>query len=165
MVPETHFTRSDGLSIAYQVIGDGTVDIVLVPGWLSNVEVFWEVPIVARFLRELASFARLILFDKRGTGLADRLVEVATLEQRMDDVRAVHHARCWRCGFHLGSRDRDDAPFRTGETRRAESRHPNRATTTSWVRWNSSNTSTTGPGGAERSRSGWRRTRLCSGRG
>ena len=119
MVPETHYTQSDGLSIAYQVIGDGTVDMV-VPGWLSNVEVFWEEPIVARFLREPASFARLILFDKRGTGLSDRLVEVATLEQRMDDVRAVHHTRCWRSGFHLGSRDRDDATSRTGETRRAD---------------------------------------------
>ena len=79
MVPETHYAQSDGLSIAYQVIGDGPVDIVLVPGWVSNVEVFWEEPIVARFLRELASFARLILFDNRGTGLSDRLVEVATL--------------------------------------------------------------------------------------
>ena len=57
MVPETHYAQSDGLSIAYQVIGDGPVDIVLVPGWVSNVEVFWEEPIVARFLRELASFA------------------------------------------------------------------------------------------------------------
>src|SRR5258708_39534659 len=103
MVPETHYTRSDSLSIAYQVIGDGTVDIVLVPGWLSNVVVFWEEPIVARFLRELASFARLILFDKRSIGLADRLVEVATLEQDMDDGRAIPHARCCAKGFHSGS--------------------------------------------------------------
>ncbi|WP_229175860.1 alpha/beta fold hydrolase [Bradyrhizobium ivorense] len=80
------------MSIAYQVMGDGPIDIVLVPGWISNIEVFWEEPIVARFLREIASFARLILFDKRGTGLSDRHIGVATLEQRMDDVRAVMDA-------------------------------------------------------------------------
>ena len=161
MVPETHYTQSDGLSIAYQVIGDGTVDIVLVPGWLSNVEVFWEEPIVARFLRDLASFARLILFDKRGTGLSDRLVEVATLEQRLDDVRAVHHARCWRSGFHLGSRDRDDAPSRAGETRRAD-----QGTQTARLRLPGfagihRTRARTGPGGAERSRSGWSEGQGC----
>jgi pimeloyl-ACP methyl ester carboxylesterase/class 3 adenylate cyclase len=102
MVPDTHYTQSDGLSIAYQVIGDGPVDIVLVPGWISNIEVFWEEPIVARFLRELASFARLILFDKRGTGLSDRLIEVATLEQRMDDVRAVMDAVGSKCAALMG---------------------------------------------------------------
>jgi pimeloyl-ACP methyl ester carboxylesterase/class 3 adenylate cyclase len=102
MVPGTHYTQSDGLSIAYQVIGDGPVDIVLVPGWISNIEVFWEEPIVARFLQELASFARLILFDKRGTGLSDRLVEVATLEQRMDDVRAVMDAVGSKCAALMG---------------------------------------------------------------
>ena len=102
MVPGTHYTQSDGLSIAYQVIGDGPVDIVLVPGWISNIEVFWEEPIVARFLQELASFSRLVLFDKRGTGLSDRLVEVATLEQRMDDVRAVMDAVGSKCAALMG---------------------------------------------------------------
>ena len=102
MVPGTHYAQSDGLSIAYQVIGDGPVDIVLVPGWISNIEVFWEEPIVARFLQELASFSRLILFDKRGTGLSDRLVEVATLEQRMDDVRAVMDAVGSKCAALMG---------------------------------------------------------------
>ena len=90
MVPETRYaTSSGGINIAYQVVGDGPIDLVVVPGWVSNIEVFWEEPNFARFLRELASFSRLILFDKRGTGLSDRVVEVSTLEDRMDDVRAV----------------------------------------------------------------------------
>lgn len=102
MVPGTHYAQSDGLSIAYQVIGDGPVDIVLVPGWISNIEVLWEEPIIARFLQELGSFARLILFDKRGTGLSDRLIGVATLEQRMDDVRAVMDAVGSKCAALMG---------------------------------------------------------------
>jgi pimeloyl-ACP methyl ester carboxylesterase len=89
MTPQTHYTRSGQLSIAYQVIGDGPIDLVMVPGWISNIEVFWEDPHVARFFERLGAFSRLILFDKRGTGLSDRSVEVATLEERMDDVRAV----------------------------------------------------------------------------
>jgi pimeloyl-ACP methyl ester carboxylesterase/class 3 adenylate cyclase len=92
MIPKTHYTSVGGISIAYQVLGNGPVDLVMVPGWLSNIEVFWEEPRVRRFLEQLASFARLILFDKRGTGLSDRVVEVATLEQRMEDVRAVMDA-------------------------------------------------------------------------
>jgi pimeloyl-ACP methyl ester carboxylesterase/class 3 adenylate cyclase len=89
MVPETQYVRTAGVSVAYQVIGDGPVDLVLVPGFLSNIEVFWEQPRVARFLHKLASFSRLIIFDKRGTGLSDRVTDAATLEERMDDVRAV----------------------------------------------------------------------------
>lgn len=79
------------MNIAYQVVGDGATDLVYVPGWVSNIEVMWEDPGFARFLRRLASFARLIMFDKRGTGLSDRLPtsEMPTLETRMDDVRAV----------------------------------------------------------------------------
>jgi len=75
--------------IAYQVIGDGPIDLVLVPGFISHVEGWWEEPLCARFLERLAGFSRLILFDKRGTGLSDREFGVPTLEQRMDDVRAV----------------------------------------------------------------------------
>jgi pimeloyl-ACP methyl ester carboxylesterase len=89
MIPETQYVRTAGVSIAYQVVGEGPVDLVLVPGFLSNVEVFWEEPRVARFLHKLASFSRLIIFDKRGTGLSDRVTDAATLEERMDDVRAV----------------------------------------------------------------------------
>jgi class 3 adenylate cyclase len=92
MVPETRYASSGGINIAYQVVGDGPIDLVVVPGWVSNIEAFWEEPSFARFFRELASFSRLILFDKRGTGLSDRVVEVSTLEERMDDVRAVMEA-------------------------------------------------------------------------
>jgi pimeloyl-ACP methyl ester carboxylesterase/class 3 adenylate cyclase len=92
MTPEVRFAHSGEVSIAYQVIGDGPIDLVLVPGWISNLDVFWEEPNIARFFRNLASFSRLILFDKRGTGLSDRITEAATLEERMDDVRAVMDA-------------------------------------------------------------------------
>ncbi len=89
MTPDTRYTNSSGVSIAYQVVGDGPIDLVLVPGWLSNIEVFWEEPNIVRFFQRLAAFSRLIVFDKRGTGLSDRGIEAATLEERMDDVRAV----------------------------------------------------------------------------
>lgn len=93
-LPATRYVRSGDVNLAYQVIGDGPPDLVLVPGWVSNVECFWEEPRVARFLRRLASIGRLILFDKRGTGLSDRVPPhaVPTLEQRMTDVRAVMDA-------------------------------------------------------------------------
>ncbi len=89
--PETRFAKSGDAHIAYQVVGTGPRDLVYVPGWVSNVELNWEEPAYSRFLTRLASFARLILFDKRGTGLSDRVPdqEQPTLEQRMDDVRAV----------------------------------------------------------------------------
>jgi len=92
--PTTRYVRSGDVNLAYQVIGDGPPDLVLVPGWVSNVECFWEEPRVARFLRKLAGIGRLILFDKRGTGLSDRVRVDAlpTLEQRMADVRAVMDA-------------------------------------------------------------------------
>ncbi len=94
MKPEQRYAKSGDISIAYQVVGDGPNDLVYVPGWVSNVETAWEDPPVARFLERLSSFSRLILFDKRGTGLSDRvpLNELPTLEQRMDDVRAVMDA-------------------------------------------------------------------------
>jgi pimeloyl-ACP methyl ester carboxylesterase len=93
-VPHTKYAKSGELNIAYQVIGDGPFDLVYVPGFVSNVELMWDEPRHARALRELASFCRLILFDKRGTGLSDRvdLAELPTIEVRMDDVRAVMDA-------------------------------------------------------------------------
>jgi pimeloyl-ACP methyl ester carboxylesterase/DNA-binding winged helix-turn-helix (wHTH) protein len=93
-MPETHYARSGDVNIAYQVVGDGPVDIVFVMGWVSHLEYFWREPRFAAFLRRLASFSRLILFDKRGTGLSDRVPvnQLPTLEQRMDDVRAVMDA-------------------------------------------------------------------------
>jgi pimeloyl-ACP methyl ester carboxylesterase/class 3 adenylate cyclase len=89
MTPETRYARSGDVSIAYHVVGRGPTDLVLVPGWISNIEVFWEEANIVRFFEKLAAFSRLILFDKRGTGLSDRITEAATLEERIDDVRAV----------------------------------------------------------------------------
>ena len=74
------------------MLGDGPVDLVYVPGWVTHLEYGWEEPQLARFYRRLASFSRLILFDKRGTGLSDQTTDLPTLEQRMDDVRAVMEA-------------------------------------------------------------------------
>jgi class 3 adenylate cyclase len=92
--PETHYTKSGDVNIAYQVVGDGPFDVVYVPGWISNIELMWEEANHARLLRRLASFSRLILFDKRGTGMSDPVPvdRLPTLEQRMDDVRAVMDA-------------------------------------------------------------------------
>ena len=107
-IPKTHYARSGDVNIAYQVLGDGPVDLVFVMGWVSHLEYFWTERSFARFLRRLASFSRLILFDKRGTGLSDRvpLQGLPTLEQRMDDVRAVMDAvgsrRAALCGVSEG---------------------------------------------------------------
>ncbi len=89
--PETRYARSGDINIAYQVVGEGPFDLVYVAGWVSNIEMMWQEPYRADFLARLASFSRLILFDKRGTGLSDRVPNdrLPTLEQRMDDVRAV----------------------------------------------------------------------------
>ena len=94
MVPETKYARSGNLHIAYQVAGEGPPDLVFVHGWISHIEHLCEEPGVARFLRRLASFSRLILLDKLGTGLSDpvSLDRLPTLEERMDDVRAVMDA-------------------------------------------------------------------------
>lgn len=104
--PATKYAKSDDVNIAYQVVGDGPRDLILVPGWLSNIEVFWEEPAVTRFLDRLASFSRLILFDKRGTGLSDRSADLPNLETRMDDVRAVMDAigseHAALCGYSEG---------------------------------------------------------------
>jgi pimeloyl-ACP methyl ester carboxylesterase len=81
-----------GYSIAYQVLGDGPLDIVFVHGWVCSFQPAWEWPALASFYRRLASMGRLILFDKRGTGLSDRVLGIASLEERMDDVRAVMDA-------------------------------------------------------------------------
>jgi len=89
MQPTTHYAKSGDVHIAYQVVGDGPIDLVYVQGWVSHLEHAWEYPPLARCLRRLASFSRLIRLDKRGTGLSDRTPELPTLEQRMDDVRAV----------------------------------------------------------------------------
>jgi class 3 adenylate cyclase len=93
MEPSTRYAHSpDGASIAFQVHGDGPLDLVFVPGFVSHVELIWEEPAIARFLRRLASFSRLIVFDKRGQGLSDRLGRPPTLEESMDDLGAVMDA-------------------------------------------------------------------------
>ncbi|MCA1621209.1 MAG: adenylate/guanylate cyclase domain-containing protein [Acidobacteria bacterium] len=102
------YARSGEVNIAYQVVGDAPLDLVFVMGWVSHMEYFWREPSFARFLRRLSSFSRLILFDKRGTGLSDRVPvnRLPTLEQRMDDVRAVMDAvgseRAALCGVSEG---------------------------------------------------------------
>jgi len=96
------YARSGDVNIAYQVCGDGPVDLVFVMGWVSHLEYFWKEPSFARFLTRLASFSRLILFDKRGTGLSDPVSRLPTLEQRMDDVRAVLEAVGSRRAVLLG---------------------------------------------------------------
>jgi pimeloyl-ACP methyl ester carboxylesterase/DNA-binding winged helix-turn-helix (wHTH) protein len=106
--PETMYARSGDVNIAYQVVGNAPLDLVFVMGWVSHLEYFWREPSFARFLLRLAGFSRLILFDKRGTGLSDRVPvnELPTLEQRMDDVRAVMDAvgseRAALCGVSEG---------------------------------------------------------------
>ena len=94
VVPETNYVKSGDVHIAYQVLGQGPIDLIFIPGWVTHLELAWENPHQSRFLRRLASFSRLILFDKRGVGLSDRvpLNQLPILEERMDDVRAVMEA-------------------------------------------------------------------------
>jgi len=90
--PNTQYTKSGRINIAYQVFGSGPIDLVYIPGWISNIDWMWGCPELVDFLEELGKNARVILFDKRGTGLSDRVVELSTLEERMDDIRAVMDA-------------------------------------------------------------------------
>src|SRR5262249_39922616 len=90
--PETRFTRSGDVDIAYQIFGSGEHDIVMTMGWVTHLEVMWELPELAYFLERLASLGRVIIFDKRGTGLSDRVSGMVTLEQRAEDVGAVMDA-------------------------------------------------------------------------
>jgi len=92
MQPETRYAKSGDVHIAYQVVGDGPVDLVSIPGWVSHLDLAWEDPAQARFVERLAGFSRLVRFDKRGTGLSDPVASLPTLEQRMDDVRVVMDA-------------------------------------------------------------------------
>ena len=92
--PKTEYARSGSVHIAYQVVGHGALDLVFIQGWVSHVELAWDEPTLASFLNRLASFSRLITFDKRGTGLSDRVPDeqLPTLEERMDDLRVVMDA-------------------------------------------------------------------------
>lgn len=92
MQPEIRYARSGDVHIAFQVFGRGSVDLIFIPGFVSNVELYWDDPSHAHWLHRLARFSRVIAFDKRGTGLSDRVVALPSFEQRMDDVRAVMDA-------------------------------------------------------------------------
>ena len=99
---ETRYAKSGRVSIAYQVVGDGPHDLILVPGFVSHVEVAWEEPRLAHFLSRLASFSRLIVFDKRGTGMSDPVDSPPSMDERMDDIRAVMDAAGSRRGTIFG---------------------------------------------------------------
>src|SRR5262245_38589748 len=92
MPPVTRYAKRGGINIAYQVMGDGPFDVVFVPGFVSHLDYFWEIPTIARVWQRLASFARLITFDKRGAGLSERTGGIPTLEERMDDLNTVMDA-------------------------------------------------------------------------
>ena len=100
MQPQTRYAKSGPVSIAYQVVGEGPIDLMLVPGFVSHVEVAWEEPRLAHFLGRLASFCRLIVFDKRGTGMSDPVAEPPSMDERMDDIRRGDGRR------RLGARQR-----------------------------------------------------------
>src|SRR3954470_19540690 len=102
MKRETQYAKSDGVSVAYQVVGDGPTDLILVPGFVSHVEMAWEQPRLAHFLSRLASFSRLIVFDKRGTGMSDPVNTAPSMDERMDDIRAVMDATGSRRGTVFG---------------------------------------------------------------
>lgn len=89
MLPQTKYARSGDVNIAYEVIGDGPIDLVIVHGWIATIEGVRDAPGLAQFVQRLTSFARVIQFDKRGTGMSDRVTQAATMDDRMDDVRAV----------------------------------------------------------------------------
>jgi pimeloyl-ACP methyl ester carboxylesterase len=87
--PATRYARSGEAHVAYQVVGEGPVDLVMTPGFISHLDLEWESVSYRRFVRRLAVFARVIRYDKRGTGLSDPVAAVPTLEQRTDDLNAV----------------------------------------------------------------------------
>ena len=100
--PETRYAHNGGVSLAYQVAGNGRADLIFVPGWVSHIEYAWEEPSLAPFLERLASFSRLIFMDRRGTGLSDPVERLPTLEERMDDLHAVMDAAGSARSFLLG---------------------------------------------------------------
>jgi class 3 adenylate cyclase/pimeloyl-ACP methyl ester carboxylesterase len=102
MAQRTQYARNGGVNIAYQVVGDGPVDVMVIPGFVSHLDLAWADPLSAAFWRRIASFSRLILHDKRGTGLSDPVVGVPPLEQRMEDVHAVLDAVGSERAFLMG---------------------------------------------------------------
>lgn len=101
MQPATHYAKSGDVHVAYQVFGEGG-DLVMAPGFVSHIENYWDEPHLARWLSKLGSFCRVVLFDKRGTGLSDRVANLPAMDERMDDVRAVMDAVGLRARPSLG---------------------------------------------------------------
>ncbi len=101
-VPATRYAAVDDVHVAYQVFGDGPLDLVIVPGFISNVDNYWENPECAAWLRNFAEYARVVVFDKRGTGLSDRVARLPTMDERMEDVRAVMDAAGMQSAALLG---------------------------------------------------------------
>jgi pimeloyl-ACP methyl ester carboxylesterase len=137
VMPETRYARSGEVNIAYQVIGEGPIDILVVPGAISHLELVYDLPGCISFLQRLSRFARIINFDKRGQGLSDRISGVPSLEERMDDVRAVLDAvgsrRTVLVGFSEGCAmstlfcgDQSRARLAFGTDRRLHSLRPTR---------------------------------------
>ena len=91
-MPVTRYAKSGDVHVAYQVFGSGPIDLVIVPGFVSHIENYWDQPDLARWLLRLSAFARVAIFDKRGTGLSDQVSGAPSLDHRMDDVRAVMDA-------------------------------------------------------------------------
>jgi pimeloyl-ACP methyl ester carboxylesterase/class 3 adenylate cyclase len=102
VTPETRYAKSGDVNIAYQTVGEGNVDLVFVPGWVSHIEYAWEEPSFAPFLERMSRFSRLILLDRRGTGLSDPVDQLPTLEERMDDLRTVMDAAGSERAFLFG---------------------------------------------------------------
>jgi pimeloyl-ACP methyl ester carboxylesterase len=100
--PSTHYARSDHTHIAYQVFGEGPVNLVLAPGFVSHIDNYWDDPHLARWLTRLAGMARVAIFDKRGTGMSDRVASLPGMDERMDDVRAVMDATGFDTAFIMG---------------------------------------------------------------
>jgi pimeloyl-ACP methyl ester carboxylesterase len=102
MQPVTRYTKSGDVHVAYQVFGEGPVNLVIAPGFVSNIDHYWNEPEYARWLLHLASFARVVMFDKRGTGMSDQVTELPGLDQRIDDLRAVMDAASMEHAAVLG---------------------------------------------------------------
>jgi pimeloyl-ACP methyl ester carboxylesterase len=92
MPPVTRYAKSGDVQIAYQVFGDGPINVVIVPPFVSNIENYWDEPDFSRWLLRMAGYARVVMFDKRGTGMSDRVGELPGVDERMDDLRAVMDA-------------------------------------------------------------------------
>ncbi len=131
-VPDTHYARSGNVFVAYQAFGDGPFDLLVVPGGFSNIGYGWEFESWRSYYGTLASFARVLLFDKRGTGISDPVPGAPSVEERMDDVRAVMDAAGSERAALMGSsgRGRDGGVVRGHVPRthgRAHSQYPGRS--------------------------------------